>query len=56
MCLMGDIKVRVYYSLSDNVHLSDCGIGILATVLYETLDSHYNKIFTFRVKKLENSR
>ena len=29
MCLMGDIKVCVYYSLSGNVHLSDCGIGIL---------------------------
>ena len=26
---MGDIKVRVYYSISGNAHLSDCGIGIL---------------------------
>ena len=34
MCLMGDIKVRVYYSLSGNVHLSDCGIGILVSNFY----------------------
>ena len=50
MCLMGDIKVRVYYSLpvSGNVHLSDCGIGILVYVLYETLDFYYKKSFTFQ--------
>ena len=33
MCLVGDIKVRVYYSLSGNAHLSDCGIGIVVYVL-----------------------
>ena len=32
MCLMGDIKVRVYYSLSGNVHLSDCGVRILVLI------------------------
>ena len=48
MCLMGDIKVRVYYSISGNAHLSDCGIGILVYVFYETLDFHYDKSFTFQ--------
>ena len=46
---MGDIKVRVYYSLSGILHLSDCGIGILVYVLYETLDFHYKKSFTFEI-------
>ena len=31
---MCDIKVRVYYSLSGNAHLSDCGIGILVSKFY----------------------
>ena len=48
MYLMGDIKVRVYYSTSGNAHLSDCGIGILVYVFYETLDFHYKKVSPFR--------
>ena len=47
ICLMGDRKVRVYYSSWDNVYVSICTIRILVYVLYETLDLHYKKIVTF---------
>ena len=59
MCLMGDIKVRVYYSSWDNVQVSICTIRILVYVLYETLDLHYKKSMPFldqeKIQNLLNS-
>ena len=47
MCLMGDIKERVYYSSLDNVHVSICTIRILVYAFYEPLDCHYKRILAF---------
>ena len=50
MCLVGDIQSVPYYLLSGNVHLSKSSIRIFTLTFYETLDRHYNKIFTFSGK------
>ena len=47
MCLIGDIKVRAYFSSSDSAQLSMCIFRIFVCALYEPLDRHYKKIFTF---------
>ena len=47
MCLMGDIKARVYYSSWDNLQVSICTIRILVYYLYESLDCHYEKSLVF---------
>ena len=53
MCLMGDIKVRAYYSSWDNAHVSISINRILTHVSYETLDSHYKRILPFKIHKLK---
>ena len=47
MCLMGDIQSGLYYLPPGDVHLSKYSVRIVMHALYETLDRHYNKIFTF---------
>ena len=51
MCLMGDVQVGIYFSKSNDVHLSRRDIRIFSSALFETPNLHRLKILPFEVEK-----